>query len=85
MDVAKSVVELKEKHRQTWRDKSQWHWAMGLLEEVIELIGALLGLHKGPVEWELMQISAICMNWIELRNPQSLPTRRAGDGESARA
>lgn len=85
MDVAKSVVELKEKHSQTWRDKSQLYWAFGLLEEVIELIGALLGLHKGPVEWELMQISAICMNWIELRNPQIPPTQRAGDGESTRA
>lgn len=78
MDVAKSVVALKEKHCKTWRDKSQLYWAVGLLEEVVELIGALLGLHKGPVEWELMQISAICMNWIELRNPQSLPTQRAG-------
>src|SRR3990167_4122616 len=79
MDVAKSVIELKENHSQMWRDKSQLYWAMGLLEEVAELIGALLGIHRGPVDWELMQISAICMNWIEMRNPQSLPTQRAPD------
>ena len=75
MNVAKSIIELKEKHHQTWRDKSQTYWVFRLIEEVVELIGSLLGLHKGPVEWELMQISAICMNWIELRNPQVLPTK----------
>lgn len=61
------VIELKNKHKLTWRNKPQWCWMLGLLEEVIELIGSLIGIHKGPTNWELTQISAICMNWIEYR------------------
>lgn len=68
MTIVEKVVLLKEKHGTTWRDKSEWYWAMGLLEEILELIGSLLRIHSGPTDWELMQISAICMNWLELRN-----------------
>lgn len=67
MSVVKEVEKLKNKHSATWQDRSEQYWLMGLLEEVVELIGSLLGLHRGPVEWELKQIAAICMNWIELR------------------
>lgn len=79
MNITQSVIELKEKHAGKWRDKSQAYWAWRLTQEVFELLGALLGLHAGPVEWELMQISSICMNWLEARNPQVLPTMRAAD------
>ena len=63
----KQVLELQQKHRLTWRDKPEWYWLCGLLEEVLELAGALCGLHAGPVEWELQQIAAICLNWLEYR------------------
>ena len=67
-DIENEVVELKAHHSQTWRDKPQWFWAIALLEEVIELLMALIGFHRGPVKWELMQIAAIAMNWLEYLN-----------------
>lgn len=70
MNAEKEVLKLKRKHRLTWRDRSDWFWFFGLLEEVAELGLALAGLHKGPVDWELKQISAIAMNWLEKRNPK---------------
>jgi len=79
MDVAKSVIELKEKHSKTWRDKPESYWLARLMQEVGELGSSLVGDHDEPVDWELMQISTICMNWIEMRNPQSLPTQLAAD------
>ena len=65
--ILERVAQLKNEHRHTWRDRPQWYWMLGLLEEVIELGLALAGLHKDPVEWELLQISTICLNWIEYR------------------
>jgi hypothetical protein len=70
MTVVQEVIELKEKHCKTWRNRSQFYWTVGLLEEVAELIGALVGVHRGPVELELKQIAAICMNWLEMRLEQ---------------
>ena len=68
--VLEQVAQLKQKHKCTWRDKPQWYWMLGLLEEVVELGLTLIGLHEGPVEWELLQIAAICLNWIEYRQKQ---------------
>lgn len=67
MNVEMQVIELRRKHQTTWRDKSDWFWLMGLWEEVLELTFSMLGLHRGPIDWELTQISAICMNWLEKR------------------
>ena len=64
------VLLCKHKHATTWRDKSQLTWVCGLLEEVCELMLSLVGLHDGPVDHELMQIAAICMNWREYRAEQ---------------
>ena len=78
MSVESDVIELKHKHAETWRYKPDWFWLLSLVEEVIELSLALIGWHSGPVEWELLQISAICMNWIEKRiNNQSARARPA--------
>ena len=61
------VLGLKESHRKTWRKEPQRKWVFGLLEEVWELLLSLIGLHEGPPDWELAQIAAICMNWMEMR------------------
>lgn len=66
-NAEQDVLRLKDLHKDTWRNCSQWYWLRGLLEEVCELIGALLGIHHGPVDWELKQIAAIAMNWLEMR------------------
>lgn len=59
-----AVMRLRKKHKYTWRDKPDWYWAWKLFLEVLELFGSLLGIHKDPPKWELMQIAAICLNWI---------------------
>lgn len=67
MDAEHDVIVLRRMYAHHWRNKSDWYWAFALCEEVIELLGALIGIHAGPVEWELKQIAAICINWLELR------------------
>lgn len=61
------AIDLRRQHRTTWRTRKQGFWLFGLLEEIAELILALAGLHKDGVDWELLQIAAICMNWMEMR------------------
>lgn len=65
------VLNLKDKHRHTWRDKPAWYWYLGLFEEVVELALALMGIHKDKPEWELMQIAAICLNWLDMEAGES--------------
>lgn len=79
-----AVVDLKEKHCETWRDMPESYWLARLMQEVGELGSSLVGDHDDPVEWELMQIAAICLNWLEMRNPQVLPTKRETDRFPAR-
>ena len=79
LNIINAVIELKEKHRETWRDMPESYWLARLMQEVGELGSSLVGDHDDPAEWELMQISAICLNWLEMRNPQVLPTKRAPD------
>jgi len=67
MNSYEIVIEFKEKHSRTWRDKPDWFWFICLIEEVIELGLALLGLHRHSPEYEMAQISSICMNWMEKR------------------
>jgi len=67
-DVAiKRVIELREKHINTWRNRRQWYWSLFLLEEIAELLLSLVGIHDDDPSWELTQIAAICVNWIEMR------------------
>ena len=63
------VMQLKEEHCQksTWRDKPDSYWLARLMEEVGELASSLVGHHQHDPNWELAQISAICMNWLEKR------------------
>lgn len=67
MNAEESVLKLKREHQQTWRDKSDWFWLLGLLEEFVELALSLAGLHRHAPEVELRQIAAIAINWLEKR------------------
>ena len=62
-----TVQETKEEHKTTWRDKPESYWFARLIQECGELGSALVGDHEDPVEWELTQIAAICLNWLEMR------------------
>jgi hypothetical protein len=69
-DVIQTVINLKEKHKATWRDKPEAYWLARLVEEIGELASALVGHHEHSPDYELRQIAAICMNWLEYReNP----------------
>jgi hypothetical protein len=75
MNIIKAVIELKEQHSDKWRDAPESYWLARLMQEVGELGSSLVGDHDDPVEWELMQISAICLNWLEMRDPQTTPVK----------
>ena len=62
-----TVWDLQSEHVNTWRDKAEWYWFARFSEEVGELGGALVGNHEGPVEWELSQVAAIALNWLDMR------------------
>lgn len=66
-DWGEAVTALAWDHEEYWRDKPDWFWFWKLLKEFRELASALLGIHKDSPEWELMQIAAICLNWLEKR------------------
>ncbi len=63
----KTTFDLLEQHKGTWRDKPEDYWLARLMQEVGELASSLVGDHDDPVEWELSQIAAICMNWLRYR------------------
>jgi len=65
--VTAMVLEIRERHRANWRDKSDAYWFMRLVEEVGELGASLAGDHDDTPEHELIQIASICMNWLEKR------------------
>ncbi|MFA5380064.1 MAG: hypothetical protein WC455_30160 [Dehalococcoidia bacterium] len=65
--VLQAVVELKNQHSETWRDKPESYWLARLMEEVGEAGAAFANDHDDPLDWELMQIAAICLNWLEMR------------------
>lgn len=62
-----AVVNLKNKHADTWRNRPETYWFQCLMDEVEELADALIGIHEHPPETELMQIASICLNWLEMR------------------
>jgi hypothetical protein len=66
-DSEHSVICLAREHAKTWRNQDDSYWFARLVEEVGELGGSLVGNHEGPVEWELTQIAAICVNWSDKR------------------
>ncbi len=54
-------------HPRSWKDRREWFWWWGFLEEFWELTLSLIGLHKHPPELELLQLAAMASNWIEMR------------------
>jgi hypothetical protein len=68
--VEHGVILLRRKHAETWRGKPENYWLAALLEEFGELGSALNGEHEHDPDYELRQISAICMNWLEMRAKQ---------------
>jgi hypothetical protein len=61
------VLSLRELHEATWRDKPESYWLARLMQEVGELGSSLVGDHDDPADWELAQIAAICLNWLDMR------------------
>ena len=66
--VVESVLKLKSEYDTYGLDDPEWRWCVRLLEEVCELVLALLGLHRHSPDLELRQIAAIAMNWLEVRD-----------------
>ena len=44
------------------------YWYMRTAEEFGELGASLAGDHKDPPEWEIKQLAAILLNWLEKRD-----------------
>lgn len=65
------VIEHRIKYKNKWRNRSNLYWLWRLLQEVAELIGSLMRLHKHKPEVELYQIASICINWLEMRSNQT--------------
>jgi hypothetical protein len=72
-------VSLAIQHKNTWRDKPESYWLAGLMEEVGELAGALVGQHEHSPESELIQIASICENWLRFREELKRSEVRNGD------
>lgn len=64
LDVTQYVAKM---HAEKWRDLDDRVWFRKLCDEVLELAPALDNLHEHGVEWELMQIASICVNWLNKR------------------
>ena len=65
--VEELVIRRKRRYKSYWRDASDWYWLWRLLQEMLELVGVLLGIHDDPVSHKLAQIASICINWMEKR------------------
>lgn len=65
--VEELVIRRKRRYKSYWRDASDWYWLWRLFQEMLELVGVLLGIHGDPASHELGQIASICMNWMEKR------------------
>ena len=63
--VEELVISRKRRYKSYWRAKADWYWLYRLLQEMAELIGSLLRIHKDSPRHELEQIASICMNWLE--------------------
>ena len=66
-DWLAEVLKLKQVHSGTWQSESESRWLGGLIEEVGELASALENTHEHTPDYELTQIAAICLNWLEYR------------------
>ena len=65
--VERLVISHRRKYITYWKECSDWYWLFRLFQEVLELAGSLIGLHKHKPEDELKQIASICINWLGKR------------------
>lgn len=73
----RQVFELQAKYSTHWRLNDETYWLARFMEEVGELAGALVGNHVGPVEWELSQLAAIALNWLDMRAARARAAKEA--------
>jgi hypothetical protein len=73
----RQVFELQAKYSTHWRLNDETYWLARFMEEVGELAGALVGNHVGPVEWELSQLAAIALNWLDMRAARAQAAKEA--------
>lgn len=69
LSVDAAVIALADKYSETWRDKDDAYWFYRVNQEVGELGSVLAGDHDDAKEWELMQIAAMCINWLRMDAP----------------
>lgn len=73
--ILRRVLSLQHRHCKTWRGQHELYWFTQLIEETAELGNALVGEHEHDPDYELTQIAAICLNWLDMRQG-----RRESDG-----
>lgn len=67
-EILNEVIDLKEQHSETWRDKPELYWFARFAQEVGELGSSLVGDHDDSPDHELIQLGAIVLNWLEMRS-----------------
>jgi hypothetical protein len=68
--IEDAVIKLANEHAETWQDKPDSYWLARLLQEVGELGSALVDDHDDPVEWELLQVASIAINFARKRRAE---------------
>lgn len=61
--IAKIIKQV-ERHASTWPNETQEYWLNCLISEIGELADALRDDHPDPPERELVEISSLCINWL---------------------
>jgi len=64
-EIDNEIIAHRHRYSTYWRDKSDWYWLWRVLQELAELIGVMLGIHKDTTRWEKKQIASIMINWID--------------------
>lgn len=62
-----AVINLRHQHHPAWHDMPEDYWLERLTKEVSMLESSLGNRADFDVEFELKQIAAICINWLEMR------------------
>lgn len=64
-EMDKKVLAVKDHYKSYWLDENNSYWFYKVLQEFGELGSVLANDHNDSIEHELIQISAICINWLE--------------------
>lgn len=70
-----STIKVQQKNRWRWQGKGNMYWFLQLIRAIFLLFGSLVGLRHEPVRWELMQIAAICLNWMNRQDDDKSRTQ----------